>query len=838
MDDVAADVHRQIAADCAGFGFQGLGGANQLAGTGNHAFTLPHHGNHRPTGDEVDQTSEEGALPMDPVVALRQVAARGELLKPHQFEALALEAAKDLTHQTPLDTIGLDRDKTAFDGHGKGFKVCPSSVAALPVGKQGEPTKAKDPLDAGCECKARGKGWARSLDSEGSGRPAMATPAAAQTPSDKGAMLEKAGWTTADSADLYGVDEWGKPYFSVNDKGHIQISPQGDQGPVMDLVDLVKGLQGRNLSLPLLIRFDNILEDRLRHLHQAFEKAIEKYAYAGRYQGVFPVKCNQQRHVVEQIMETGRPWHFGLEAGSKAELLIALSLLDDPKALLICNGYKDQRYIETAILARHLGRQPVVVIEQPDEVARIIKASKELGAAPLIGIRARLSTRSTGRWGSSVGDKAKFGLAIPDIVATVEALREAGLLTELKLLHFHVGSQINDIAVLKDALQEAGQIYASLRQLEAPMGYLDVGGGLGVDYDGSRTATAASKNYSLQNYANDVVATIKECCEPLGIKVPTLVSESGRAIASHFSVLVFDVLGTGTLPRTIPTQKESEPLTVRNLRETLNTLTTIENQLKEAQPESSSNKIRLEKLQEAWNDAIKFKEDALAAFRLGYLSLSERAIAEQLAWACADKISKQLPATGIPAELSDLRAALAKTYYANLSIFRSAPDTWAIDQLFPVMPIHRLDEKPEELGRFADLTCDSDGKLERFIGGGNVKTLLELHPFIDGEPYWIGMFLAGAYQEVMGNLHNLFGSTNAVNVRLNSEGEYQLDHVVKGDTNAQVLEAMEHNPAELLERLRVASETAIRSGQLEIKDASKLMTHLESSLRQTTYLNN
>jgi len=537
-------------------------------------------------------------------------------------------------------------------------------------------------------------------------------------------------------------------------------------------------------------------------------------------------------------MESGRPWHFGLEAGSKAELLIALSLLEDPKALLICNGYKDQRYIETAILARRLGRQPVVVIEQPDEVARIIKASKELGAAPLIGIRARLSTRSTGRWGSSVGDKAKFGLAIPEVLATVEALREANLLTELKLLHFHVGSQINDIAVLKDALQEAGQIYASLSQLGAPMGYLDVGGGLGVDYDGSRTATAASKNYSMQNYANDVVATIKECCEPLDILVPTLVSESGRAIASHFSVLIFDVLGTGTLPRTIPTLRESEPLTVRNLRETLNTLTTIENQLKEAQPESSTIKIKLEKLQEAWNDAIKFKEDALAAFRLGYLSLSDRAIAEQLAWACADKISKQLPATGIPAELSDLRAALAKTYYANLSIFRSAPDTWAIDQLFPIMPIHRLDEKPEELGRFADLTCDSDGKLERFIDSGSVKNLLELHPFVDGEPYWIGMFLAGAYQEVMGNLHNLFGSTNAVNIRLNSEGEYQLDHVVKGDTNAQVLEAMEHDPTELLERLRVASETAIRSGRLEIKDASKLMDHLESSLRQTTYLNN
>jgi len=664
----------------------------------------------------------------------------------------------------------------------------------------------------------------------------MANPEA--VPTSPGQAEVVAGWTVADSAALYGVDKWGEPYFSINERGNIQVRPRGDQGPGLDLVELVKGLQGRNLSLPLLIRFDNILEDRLKHLHQAFEQAIDQYNYPGHYQGVFPVKCNQQRHVVEQLVESGRRWNFGLEAGSKAELLIALSLLDNPKALLICNGYKDQRYIETAILARRLGRQPVVVIEQPDEVERIIAASEVLGAAPLIGIRAKLSARSTGRWGSSVGDKAKFGLAIPDVLATVEALRKANLLTELKLLHFHVGSQINDIAVLKDALQEAGQIYAALHQLGAPMGYLDVGGGLGVDYDGSRTATAASKNYSLQNYANDVVATVKECCEPWGIPVPTLVSESGRAIASHFSVLVFDVLGTGSVPRGVPTATESEPLTVRNLRETHRNLVALETQFNQPSQSSITGQQRLEKLQEAWNDAIKFKDDALAAFRLGYLNLTERAVAEQLTWACADQIAKQLPETGIPEELKALRSSLAKIYYANLSIFRSAPDTWAIDQLFPVMPIHRLDEKPEKLGSFADLTCDSDGKLERFIDDGKTKSLLELHAFKQEEPYLIGMFLAGAYQEVMGNLHNLFGSTNAVNISLNDDGGYQLDHVVKGDTNAQVLEIMEHNPNELLERLRVASEAAIRSGQLEIKDASRLMDHLESSLRQTTYLNN
>jgi arginine decarboxylase len=460
-------------------------------------------------------------------------------------------------------------------------------------------------------------------------------------------------------------------------------------------------------------------------------------------------------------------------------------------------------------------------------VERIIRASRELGAAPFIGIRAKLSSRSTGRWGSSVGEKAKFGLAIPDVLTTVEALREAGLLADLRLLHFHVGSQINDIAVLKDALQEAGQIYVELTKLGAPMGYLDVGGGLGIDYDGSRTATAASTNYSLQNYANDVVATVRECCEPHGVTVPTLVSESGRAIASHFSVLVFDVLGTGGVPGAVPAPTQDEPLTVRNLRETLAGITA-----NEAHQEAS-----LEHLQEAWNDAIKFKDDALSAFRLGYLGLPQRAMAEQLTWACAEAIVDRLPTNGpVPDDLKALRAALASTYYANLSVFRSAPDTWAIEQLFPLMPIHRLQEEPKRLGHFADLTCDSDGKLARFIGAGQAKPLLELHDVRDGEPYLIGMFLGGAYQEVMGNLHNLFGSTNAVHIRLAAGGGYQVDHVVRGNTNAQVLEAMEHNPELLLERLRVASETAIQRGNLKISDARRLMDHLETSLRQTTYL--
>jgi arginine decarboxylase len=646
-------------------------------------------------------------------------------------------------------------------------------------------------------------------------------------PGSSPAPIASPAWSAADGAALYGIDRWGDPYFAVSERGHVIVQPRGERGGALDLVDLVGELQGRNLSLPLLIRFDDILEDRLERLHAAFERAIAQYAYRGRYQGVFPVKCNQQRHVVEQLVESGRRWHFGLEAGSKAELLIALSLLDDPEALLICNGYKDRRYIETAILARRLGRQPVVVIEQADEVERIIAASSELGAAPLIGIRAKLSTRSTGRWGSSVGEGAKFGLSIPDLLATVEALRSAGLLADLRLLHFHIGSQINDIAVLKDALQEAGQLYVELTKLGAPMGFLDVGGGLGIDYDGSRTATAASTNYSLQNYANDVVATVRECCEPHGVTMPTLVSESGRAIASHFSVLVFNVLGASRPPITAPEPGDQEPLIVRNLRDTFAGV-------------SGNEPLPPERLQEAWNDALKFRDDALAAFRLGYMSLPERAIAEQLTSACSATIAgrlEDLPAgTPVPEELERLRASQASTYYANLSVFRSAPDTWAIDQLFPVLPLHRLDEKPTRLGTLADLTCDSDGKLARFIDRGHSKALLELHELQADQPYWIGLFLGGAYQEVMGNLHNLFGSTNAVHIRLTAGGRYSVDHVVRGDTNAEVLQAMEHEPLALLERLRVASEAAITRGDLAIRDARRLMDHLEGSLRQTTYL--
>ncbi len=634
-------------------------------------------------------------------------------------------------------------------------------------------------------------------------------------------------WTIEKSSELYGLNRWGKGYFSINEKGHVAISPESSKNKAHDLLELLNELESRNLKFPLLIRFDDILEDCLRNLHKAFENAITHYGYEGKYQGVFPIKCNQQRHVVEELITCGSQWHFGLEAGSKTELLIALSILEDPKALLICNGYKDQRYVETAILARQLGRQPIVVIEQASDIDLIIRSSTLLGASPLIGIRAKLSSQSSGRWSDSIGDKSKFGLSIPEILKAIKRLREANLLNELKLLHFHLGSQINDISILKDALQEAGQMYAELINLGAPMGYLDVGGGLGIDYDGSQTASIASTNYSLQNYANDVVATIKECCESKKIKLPILITESGRAIASHFSILIFNILGKNTLSSDVPKKDVEECLSVKNLRETLVHI----GNLRFEQDEDFA------KLQEAWNDSLKFKADALVAFRLGYIDLIERAKAEQLTWACAKSIVNQLPKNKLlPKELKNLSESLAVTYYANLSVFRSAPDTWAIDQVFPIMPIHRLNKEPDQLGHFADLTCDSDGKLDQFIDNGKVKNLLPLHEFKPEEQYLIGLFLGGAYQEVMGNLHNLFGSTNAVHIRFTDQGKYKVEHVIRGNTKSNVLEYLEHDPEILLERLRKSSELAIQRGNLKINDAQKLIEHVEASLRQSTYL--
>ncbi len=625
-------------------------------------------------------------------------------------------------------------------------------------------------------------------------------------------------WSIEDSENQYRIKGWGEPYFSINAAGHVTVSPRGDRGGSLDLFELVNALRDRNLALPLLIRFSDILEDRIERLNASFAKAIARYNYDGSYRGVFPIKCNQQRHLVEDLVKFGKPFQFGLEAGSKPELMIALATLDNPGSLIICNGYKDREYIETAMLAQKLGQTPIIVLEQVEEVEIAIEAAQSLGIEPNLGVRAKLNSKGMGRWGGSSGDRAKFGLTIPEIIMVVDRLREAKMLNCLQLLHFHIGSQISSISVIKEAIIEASKIYVELAQLGANMRYLDVGGGLGVDYDGSQTNFHASKNYNMQNYANDIVAEVKDACAEKKVPVPILVSESGRAVVSHQSVLIFDVLGSSEVRSELPhPPNENEHAIIRNLWEIYNT-------------------INLENFQEAYHDVTQFKEEALNRFNLGYLSISERARAEQFYWACCRKILDIINDEDyVPDDLEELEQMMSSIYYVNMSVFQSAPDSWAIDQLFPIMPIHRLGEEPTQRGILADLTCDSDGKIDQFIDLRDVKPVLELHSLKKHKPYYLGLFLAGAYQEIMGNLHNLFGDTNAVHIKLTPKG-YQIEHVVKGDTMKEVVGYVQYDAEDLMENIRKKSEQALQEKRITLQESQRLMQNYESSLGRYTYL--
>lgn len=652
---------------------------------------------------------------------------------------------------------------------------------------------------------------------------------------------QKKVWTIEDSEKLYRIQGWGNPYFSINSAGHITVSPKGDLGGSIDLYELVESIKQRNIGLPLIIRFSDILEDRIERLNACFSKAIARYKYKNTYRGVFPVKCNQHRHLVEEVVKFGKAHKFGLEAGSKPELLIAIAALNTPGALIICNGYKDREYIETAMLAQRLGKTPIIAIEQIEEVQLVIEASQKLNIKPVVGVRVKLSTKGIGRWAGTTGDRAKFGLNIPEIIQVVERLKNAGILDSLQLLHFHIGSQISSISVIKDAIREASQIYVELAQLGANMKYLDVGGGLGVDYDGSKTNFYASKNYDMQNYANDIVAEVKEACEEKNILPPILVSESGRAVASHQSVLVFDVLGASQVPNQEPQMIEKdEHLILQNLYETYQS-------------------INKNNYQEAYHDAIQFKEESISLFNFGYLTISDRAKVEQIYWGCFRKIQEILKGSEyIPDDLEDLEKIMASIYYINLSVFQSAPDSWAINQLFPIMPIHRLDEEPTEKAILADLTCDSDGKIDQFIDLRDVKSLLELHPLkvnykyfqstsnkalentqspiaSISEPYYLGLFLGGAYQEIMGNLHNLFGDVNVIHIKLTPSG-YKIEHVVKGDTMTEVLSYVQYNSDGLVESIRRQTEQALQEEKITIKESRMLLQNYERSLSSYTYL--
>ena len=625
-------------------------------------------------------------------------------------------------------------------------------------------------------------------------------------------------WRIEDSEQLYRITEWGHPYFAIDAAGHVIVSPKGDRGGSLDLYELIEALKQRNIDLPFVIRFSDILADRVERLNACFAQAITRYNYPSSYQGVFPVKCNQHRQLVEDFVEFGQPFQFGLEAGSKPELLIALALLKTANCPLICNGYKDKEYIETAILSRRLGKNTIIVLEQLEEVELVINAARELGVAPVVGVRAKLTSKGEGRWSTSTGEGAKFGLTIPEIVRVIQRLEEVNLLSSLQLLHFHIGSQISSISTIKDAIREASQIYVQLAKNGAQMQYLDVGGGLAIDYDGSKTNFHASKNYNMQNYANDIVAEVKEACEQGQVDAPTLISESGRAIASHQSVLVFDVLGISESPTSsfVPAES-SDHLIIRNLWETYQA-------------------IQIENYQECYHDAIQFKEEAISLFNFGYFTLAQRAKAEQLHWACCEKILQIIREEDyVPDDLEDLEKSMASTYYINLSVFQSVPDSWAIEQLFPIMPLHRLNEAPTCRGTLADLTCDSDGKINKFIDLRDVKSLLELHPWKPGEPYYLGLFLGGAYQEIMGSLHNLFGDTNAVHISLTPKG-YKVKQVVKGDTMAEVLSYVGHDRDDLIESMRQQTESALEDGIISLSESQRLLNNYTESLNRYTYL--
>jgi arginine decarboxylase len=628
-------------------------------------------------------------------------------------------------------------------------------------------------------------------------------------------------WTPADSQDLYNIRGWGNNYFSVNGRGNLGVHPNGPAGPSIDLKELVDEVRERGIGLPLLIRFSEIIKSRVVELNEAFGRAMSEYGYQGVYRGVYPIKVNQDRYLVERLVEAGRPYHFGLEAGSKPELLAVMAMLEDEEALIICNGYKDEEYIETALLASRLGRKVILVVEKPSELPLIQQLAQRTGIRPRIGIRSRLATRGAGHWEASGGDRSKFGLSGRDLLDAIAFLREHDLLDTFELLHFHLGSQISSIRSVKDGLREAVQIYVNLVKMGASaLNYIDVGGGLGIDYDGSQTNFTSSLNYTLQEYCNDIVHGVMEVCDREEVRHPVIVSESGRATVAHHAVLVVEVLGTsefsvGKLPKSLP--DEAEP-PLRNLLETYREV-------------SRKNVI------ESYHDSISARDECLTMFSLGHLSLEDRGLAESLFWATCQKILKITRSMAeIPEELEGLERALADTYFCNFSVFQSLPDSWAIDQLFPVLPIHRLNEEPSNRAVLADITCDSDGKIDHFIDRRDVKDVLELHPLAPEEPYYLGAFLVGAYQEILGDLHNLFGDTNTVHVSLDEEEGYQIDGVVNGDTVTDVLRYVRYDRDNLVARVRRAAETAWRAKRMTLEESRRLVRRYEEGLSGYTYL--
>jgi arginine decarboxylase len=634
-------------------------------------------------------------------------------------------------------------------------------------------------------------------------------------------------WRIDDSLDLYHLNAWGKGYFSINDAGHVIVRPDTQGTNVIDLFEVVEGLKARDLTTPVVVRFSDILAHRLKHIHGAFAQAIAENNYKNRYAAVFPIKVNQQRLVVQEVYRYGKEFGFGLEVGSKPELLAVMAMTEDASdRLIVCNGFKDDSYIEAVTLATKLGRTIIPVVENFDELGLILKHADTYKVRPRIGVRVKLFSEGSGRWSASAGEKSKFGLFITEILELFNVLKARDMLDCLQLVHCHPGSQLQDIRRVKDAINELAHVYAELKLMGAGLQYIDVGGGLGVDYDGSGTNFSSSMNYTLAEYANDVVYRVANVCNARNIPHPVIVSESGRAVAAYHSVLIFDALGSSALDKFRVTGQVTEdyngdqelPQPVRDLFDAYRS-------------------VSERRLVECYHDALTAREQILQMFNLGLLSLEFRALAERLYWATCTKLRDYCrKLERVPDELEDLETTLSDTYFCNFSVFQSLPDSWAIDQLFPVMPIHRLDERPTRTGVLADITCDSDGKIDHFVSLRDVKRALELHELKDGEKYYLAAFLVGAYQETLGDLHNLFGDTHVVHIRLHDQGGWWIEEIVKGDTANKVLEYMEYDVAELPPALARDCERAIRDGRMTIAESQLLKRFYEKELDGYAYL--
>ena len=629
-------------------------------------------------------------------------------------------------------------------------------------------------------------------------------------------------WSPREAEEYYGFKRWGASHFSVDDDGFLNVHPMGDQRHIR-IIDIVKEAESMGLRPPLTIRVQDILRSRVMQLNEAFRAAIRDESYDGRYQGVFPIKVNQLREVVEEILDAGEDYDYGLEAGSKPELLIALALLESKRALLICNGYKDEEYIRLALTGRRLGKRTVIVVEQLDEVDQIIRIARETGVDPAIGFRVKLMTNGEGKWAKSTGENAKFGLSPSEIILAVKKLRRARMTESLQLLHFHIGSQVPNILTIKKAVTEASRFYCELYKMGFPMGHIDVGGGLGIDYDGSRSNYESSMNYSMEVYARDVVSNIKAVCDGAGVPHPDITSESGRAIVAPHSILIYEAVGKIT-----PESMDSGPLVHTKKAPIVKELEGI---LKDGNRYG---------LLERYHDAGQKRDEALSLFQHGYLDLGNRAEADRLFWEICREIQKEIPALegNVPEELADLDTMLSEQYVCNFSVFQSMLDHWAIGQLFPIAPIHRLTEKPTVETTLVDITCDSDGKVSDFIDFEDVKKTLTLHELRPKEPYYLGTFLTGAYQDIIGDLHNLFGRVNEVHVFLEEDEEngFYIEEAISGYSIDKILAMIQYDAEDLCRMMKRRIDQETKADNVRPREGIAMLALYEKLIRERSYL--